>query len=62
MIKAAQSQRDKVLWELANSTGKRGDLRRHMGMRYADPDPSLEELEKEGRIIQLTDKEILRER
>jgi hypothetical protein len=33
-----------------------------MGMRYADPDPSLEELEKEGRIIQLTDKEILRER
>jgi len=27
MIKAAQSLRDKILLELANRTGKRGDLR-----------------------------------
>jgi len=52
MIKPAQSLRE-VLWELANHARKleRSDLRRHMGMRYADLDSILEELKKEGRIF-----------
>jgi hypothetical protein len=32
---------------------KRSELRRRMGMRYADLDPILEEREKDGRIIRL---------
>jgi DNA-binding MarR family transcriptional regulator len=54
MIKPAQSLRE-VLWELANHARKleRSDLRRRMGMRYADLDPLLEELEKEDRITRL---------
>ena len=46
---------DRVLWILANSGGKmkRSDLRRRMAMKYADLDPILEELAKEGRISQL---------
>jgi DNA-binding MarR family transcriptional regulator len=49
---SSQSQRDRILWILANSDGKleRSDLRRRMGMRYAYMDPILEELVKEGRI------------
>jgi len=30
---------------------ERSRLRRYVGMRYADLDPILEELEKEGKII-----------
>ena len=55
MIKPAQSLRE-VLWELTNYARKleRSDLRRRMGMRYADLDPLLEELEKEDRISRQT--------
>jgi len=47
MIKAAQSLRE-ILRELANHARKleRSDLRRRMGMRYADLDPILAELAK----------------
>jgi hypothetical protein len=41
---------------------ERSRLRRYMGMRYADLDPILLELEKEGKIIRLsslTGKEIV---
>ena len=40
----SQSPRDRIPWILANSVGKmkRSDLRRRMGMRYADLDPILE--------------------
>jgi len=40
------------LWILANSGGKmeRSRLRRCVGMGYADLDPILEELAREGRI------------
>lgn len=50
-----QSQRDRILWILANSSGKmkRSDLRRSMAMKYTDLDPILEELEKESRITRL---------
>ena len=55
MIKPAQSLRE-VLWELTNHAGKleRSNLRQRMGMRYADLDPILEELKKEGRISRQT--------
>lgn len=33
---------------------ERSRLRRYMGMKYADLDPTLEELAREGRIIQLS--------
>jgi hypothetical protein len=51
--KSSQSPRDRILWILTNSSGRmeRSRLRRYMGMRYADLDPILEELEKEGKII-----------
>ena len=60
----SQSPRDRILWILANSGGKleRSRLRRYMVMKYADLDPTLEELVREGRIIQLaspTGKEIV---
>ncbi|MCJ7444064.1 MAG: hypothetical protein MUO26_05975 [Methanotrichaceae archaeon] len=47
-----QSTRDKILWELANNRSKltRSVLRRRVGIRYADLDPILEELERDGRI------------
>jgi hypothetical protein len=43
---------DQVPWILANNRGKmlRSGLRRSMAIKYADRDPILEELEKEGRI------------
>jgi DNA-binding MarR family transcriptional regulator len=55
MEQAPQSRRDCILWILANGGGKmkRSDLRRRMGMRYADQDPFLEELVKEGKINRL---------
>jgi predicted Rossmann fold nucleotide-binding protein DprA/Smf involved in DNA uptake len=61
MKRSAQSSRDRIRWILANSAGKmeRSRLRRCAGMRYADLDPILAELEKEGRIIPLTGKEMI---
>jgi DNA-binding MarR family transcriptional regulator len=55
-IGPSQSPRDRILWILANGGGKmkRSDLRRRMTMKYADLDPILEELVKEGRITRLT--------
>jgi len=48
----SQSQHDRILWALSNSSGKmkRSDLRRRVSMRLADLEPILEELAKEGRI------------
>lgn len=48
----SRSPRDRVLWLLENSGNRmaQSDLRRNMGMQYADLDSILEELEKEGRI------------
>jgi hypothetical protein len=48
----SQSPRDRILWVLANRGKKleRSRLRRCAGMRLADLDPILEELEKEGKI------------
>jgi hypothetical protein len=48
----SQSPRDRILWILTNSGGKmeRSRLRRCAGMRYADLDPILAELAREGRI------------
>jgi DNA-binding MarR family transcriptional regulator len=56
MERPSSSPRDKVQWELANYDGKmgRGDLRRRTEMKYAELDPLLEELEKEGRIRRST--------
>jgi DNA-binding MarR family transcriptional regulator len=50
-IKPHQSPHDRVLWELA-SHGKmtRGLLRQRIGMKQAELDIILGELEKEGRI------------
>jgi len=52
MIGSSQSPRDRILWILTNSGRKMGRsrLRRYAGMRYADLDPILGELAKEGRI------------
>ena len=49
------------MWILANSGGKmeRSRLRKRMAMKYADLDPILAELEKEGRITRLTGKEMI---
>ena len=51
--KSSLSSRDRILWILANNGRKmqQSDLMRPMGMRYADLNPILEELEKEGRIF-----------
>jgi len=48
----SQSQHDRILWALSNSSGKmkRSDLRRRVSMRLADLEPILEELAKEGRV------------
>jgi len=52
MTGPSQSQRDRVLWILANNDGKmeRRRLRRCVGVRYAVLDPLLAELAREGRI------------
>jgi hypothetical protein len=56
MIEAAQSLRDKVLWELANRGKKleRSRLRRYARMKLADLDPILAELARECRINRLS--------
>jgi len=48
----SQSPRDRILWILANNGGKmkRSDLRRRVAMKYADLDPIIEELAREGKI------------
>jgi predicted transcriptional regulator len=48
----SQSQRDRILWTLANNGGRmeRSRLRASTGMRYALLNPILDELVKEGRI------------
>jgi len=52
MTKPSQSPRDRVLWILTNRGGRmeRSRLRRCAGMRYADLDPILLDLAREGRI------------
>lgn len=56
MTSLSQFPRDRILWILANSDGrmKRSDLRRRMTMKYADLDPILGGLVKEGRINRLS--------
>jgi hypothetical protein len=55
----SQSQRDRVLWILANSGGKmeHSTLMRRADMRLADLEPILGEPAREGRI-RITDKVI----
>jgi hypothetical protein len=59
--KLVHSPRDCILWALANSSRKmeRSRSRRCAGMRYADLDPILAELAKDGKTIRLTDKEMI---
>jgi DNA-binding Lrp family transcriptional regulator len=51
-MERTRSTRDKIQWELANNGNKltRSVLRRRVGIRYADLDPILEELERDGKI------------
>ena len=57
MLKPRQSPHDRVLWELA-SYGRmtRGLLRQRIGMRQAELDVILGELEEEGRIKRMIGK------
>jgi hypothetical protein len=59
MISLLQSLRDRVLWIQANNDGRmeRSRLRACTGMRYALLNPILEELEKEGKIKRIIDKQ-----
>ena len=52
MTSLSQSQRDRILWILANHAGKmeRSRLRACTGMRYVMLNPILDELVREGRI------------
>ena len=52
ILEIAQSPRDRILWILTNSNGKmeRSQLRRRMAMKYADLDPILAKLAREGQI------------
>ena len=49
-MERTQSIRDKILWELANNGNKltQSVLRRRVKIKYADLDPILEGLEREG--------------
>ena len=49
---STQSPRDRILWILANHGGKmiRSSLRRDVGIKQADLDIILADLEREGRI------------
>jgi hypothetical protein len=51
----SQSPHDSLLWELANHGGKmtRSSLRRDVGIKLADLDIILADLEREGRIKRL---------
>lgn len=51
----SQFPRDRILWILASKGGKmeRSRLRQYMGIKLEDLDPILEELAREGKIIQL---------
>jgi DNA-binding MarR family transcriptional regulator len=48
----SQSPRDRIPWILANHGGKmtRSSVRRHVGIKQADLDIILADLEQEGRI------------
>jgi DNA-binding MarR family transcriptional regulator len=52
MTGSSQSPRDRILWILANDGEKieRSRLRRRMAMKYAELDPILKKMVKEGRI------------
>jgi len=52
MASFSQSQRDRILWILANNGGKmeQSRLRARTGMGYAILNPILHELVREGRI------------
>ena len=52
MTRPSQSPRDRILWILATRGRKmeRSRLRRCIGMRYADLDPILLDLARDGRI------------
>jgi hypothetical protein len=52
MTDSPHSPKDRILWILSNHGGgmERSRLRRCMRMRYADLDPLLAELAREGRI------------
>jgi hypothetical protein len=51
-MERSQSTRDMIQWELANNGSKltRSVLRRRVEIKYADLDPVLEELERDGKI------------
>jgi predicted transcriptional regulator len=53
MTSFSQSQRDRILWILANNGGKmeQSRLRRRMAMRYAMLNPILEELAREEVVV-----------
>jgi hypothetical protein len=59
MTSLSQSLRDRVLWIQANNDGRmeRSRLRACTGMRYTLLNPILEELEKEGKIKRIIDKQ-----
>ena len=52
MTDPSQSQRDKILWELATSgrMKKKKDLRQYIRLKLSELKPILEELTREGRI------------
>lgn len=52
MIKSSPSPHESILWILSNHGGKmeRSRLRRCLGTRYADLDPILGEMARDGKI------------
>lgn len=55
---STQSPRDRVLWVLTNGSGTtdRSSLKMGTGMTYADLDPILAELNREGKILKVGEK------
>jgi DNA-binding HxlR family transcriptional regulator len=51
-MERSQSVQDKILWELANIGCRltRSVLKRCVGIKYADLDPILKELERDGMV------------
>ena len=51
-MERSQITKDKILWELPTNGSKltRSILRRGVGIRFADLNPILEELERDGKI------------
>jgi len=51
MTDPSQSQRDKILWELATrGRMKKKDLRQYTRLKLSELEPILEDLTREGRI------------